>query len=81
MPEERLRNIDRGLRRRLRRQVPGDTDRDLGFELLVEAPPQAEVAPLWRFWLWLIDEKPGGSTGPSGGPLWRLKAYLTSDRR
>ena len=80
MSEERLRSLDGSLRRRLRRQVPAGSDRDLGLELLVEAPPR-EVPPLWRFWLWLIDERPDGYSGPSGGPLWRLKAYLMTDRR
>src|SRR5690625_7914240 len=76
--EESLRPIAGSLRQRLRRRVParGHLDLDPAFDLLVEGPRQeAADNPLWRFWLWLIDERPGGPRGPSGGRLWRLGAY------
>ncbi len=69
--------MDRYLRQRLRRRIPvgGNSDPEPTLDLWLEAPPRDHAdRPLWRFWLWLIDEK-REATGPSGGALWRLRVF------
>lgn len=47
------------------------------LDLVIEAPPAAPSGhPVWRFWLWLIDEH-----RPRGGALWRLRVPLDPRER
>jgi hypothetical protein len=72
--------------RHLIRRLRGGALREPGptLDLVVETPPVAAPGnALWRFWLWLIDERRPTLQQPerslAGGALWRLRVHLEPD--